>query len=114
MGVDESGHVADDEVLIVGQDGAEHVADDGDHGRGVEELLREGEEQDDKGEEREDDVGGDGEGVGVDMGGGHELGEGEELRPQTVLRDYGRDGDDRFDLGDGLVNACGFGFIREA
>jgi len=63
----EEQHVADDEVLAGGQQVAEHIADQVLHTRGVKNISRQGEQQDHEWEEGEDGVGGDGEGVGVDL-----------------------------------------------
>jgi hypothetical protein len=67
MGAGEDVHVADDEVLSGGEEVADLVGDDGDHGRGVEGLAGQGEHEDDEGKERKDDICGNAEGVSVDL-----------------------------------------------
>ena len=88
-------HVAHDEVLPYGQKILHHVADDLLHGARMEDVAAEREKKHDEGEEREDRVGGDAEGVGVDFGARHVAGERDDLFAQAV----GDDGGDGLDGG---------------
>ncbi len=69
--VGEQLHVAHDEVLPDGEKILHHVADDLLHGARVEDVAADREQQDDEGKEREDGIGRDAEGVGVDLGACH-------------------------------------------
>jgi hypothetical protein len=95
--ITEEAHVLDDEVLVRGQKIAEHVAEDAFHRRGVEDRALDGPRHHDEGEERQDGVGGDAEGVGVHLALRKVAREGDELRPPSGVRRQAR-----WWLGDGV------------
>ncbi len=101
MRVREELHVAHDEVLPDREEILHHVADDIFHGAGVEDVVADSEEKNDEGKEREDGVGGDGEGVGVDLGAGHVADEGADFGEEALI------GEDRPNLPDGLRRQLG-------
>ncbi len=68
-----------------------HVADDLLHLARVEDVAADGEQQHDKGKEREDGVGSDTESVGVDLGARHVAREGDDIGAKTVGLNGGLD-----------------------
>ena len=77
-------HVLHDEVLRGGEEVAHHLADDLLHNARVEDLAGDRQHHHNERKEREDDVGRNREGVGVDLGLHHVVGQRGELRPGLV------------------------------
>jgi plasmid stability protein len=73
VGAGKRAHVLDDEVAVAGQVVAEEVDDDLIHGLRVKDAAADRQHEDDEREERQDGVGGNREGVGVDLGLGQVL-----------------------------------------
>jgi hypothetical protein len=96
-GVGKEAHVLDDEVLVRGQEVAEHVAEDAFHRRRVEDGALDGPGHHDEWKERQDGVCGDAEGVGVHLALRKVAREGDELRPPSGVSRQARRG-----LGDGV------------
>src|SRR5271154_3211493 len=82
-------HVAYDEVLSHRQKIFHHVAGDLFHGARMEDVATDREQQHDEGKEREDGIGCDAEGVGMDLGARHVARERDDLRAETGLLDDG-------------------------
>lgn len=79
----------------------------------MEDVAAERKQQNDKRKEREDGVGGNAEGVGVDLGARHVACERGDLSPEAILREDGLDVLDRRWRQLGLVGLRLFGLIGD-
>ncbi len=78
-------HPGHDELLIAGQKVAHHVTDHIGHQVGVEDAPRQREQQHDEGKQRQNDLCGHTEGVGVHLGLAHVVGKRLDLLPGAAL-----------------------------